>query len=141
MSLALRKLPQCFTIADTKKGDCKEYQDYNGSMSSKEMWKSNGMSDEERKNFKEWLLQNEMSDGVTIHHARNGKEVGVGNFLVNAYCQQTDTIFEFYDVFGMDVLTAMECRPTPEIVLVWESIMTKHMTDWNSYRIWRTMLG
>ena len=40
-----------------------------------------------------------MTDGVTIQHARNGKEVRVGNFLVDGYCQQTETIYEFYGCF------------------------------------------
>ena len=191
MPLALRKLPQCFGITNTKKGDfphgmnCKEYQDYSGPMPPKEMWKSNRMSDEERKHFEEWhqtkveeqytfdfkdelieyckndvdvlrlcmnafqkepldpfirsitvpsacmsvlrthflenrtiaildnntkitphstksiywLLHKEMTDGGTIQHARNGKEVRVGNFLVDGYCQQTETKYEFYGCF------------------------------------------
>ena len=85
--LALRKLPQCFGITNTKKGDfrhamnCKEYQDYNGPMPPKEMRKSNRMSDEERKHFEEWH-QTKVEEQYTfnfkdelIEHCKNDVEV------------------------------------------------------------------
>ena len=46
-----------------------------------------------------WLIHRELEDGVIIQHARNGGETKVGRFLVDGYCEDTDTVYEFFGCF------------------------------------------
>jgi hypothetical protein len=49
-----------------------------------------------------WLLQMEQTDGVTINHARNGREYRIPelpHFSVDGYCAETNTIYEFFGCY------------------------------------------
>ena len=46
-----------------------------------------------------WMLYHELKEGITINHARNGKEEKVGHFLVDGFCSDTNTIYEYLGYF------------------------------------------
>ena len=53
-----------------------------------------------------WLLHMEETDGVQIMHCRNGREYRLPelpNFSVEDYCPETNTIYEYFAVFGTGI--------------------------------------
>ena len=46
-----------------------------------------------------WLLYKELTDGVTLKHARIGEEVKIGPYRVDGYDETTDTIYKFMGCF------------------------------------------
>ena len=46
-----------------------------------------------------WILYHELKEGLTINHARNGKEEKVERFLVDGFCSDTNTIYEYLGCF------------------------------------------
>ena len=60
-----------------------------------------GYNPEQKTSIKalQWIKFQSFKNNLKISHAKNGGELKIGNYLVDEYCEKTQTIYEFHGCF------------------------------------------
>ena len=80
-----------------------------------------------------WLLHMEQTYGLTIKHARNGREYRLPelpHFSVDGYCVETNTI---YEIFGCHWLCCT-CQPFRDVITTnGDTLAARYEQQWYNW--------